>query len=171
MAHKKDNGTIKATSAPAPAGADDLAVLHPDVVVTIAGRQLTVREYGFLEGLRLRPMYQPLLNDLTDLLNEPEAPIAQITGALARHADLLVQLMAQAASCEIEFVEGLSDSDGQELMRVWWVVNCHFFLRQARDQLVTTRLAKAAHAGQIFTKNSSSTATRPSESDAIPSDN
>ncbi|MDF5999802.1 hypothetical protein P4050_15915 [Pseudomonas aeruginosa] len=49
---------------PAAQGADDLQILHPEREIEVAGRKLTVREYGFVEGLRLRPMIQPLLDDL-----------------------------------------------------------------------------------------------------------
>ena len=40
-----------APASDATATADDLAILHPDRTLTLGGRAITLREYGFFEGL------------------------------------------------------------------------------------------------------------------------
>ncbi|MFU4637262.1 hypothetical protein ACM71F_30855, partial [Pseudomonas aeruginosa] len=58
---------VERETQPAPAtdpGADDLQILHPERTLEVQGRMVTMREYGFVEGLKLRATMQPFLDDL-----------------------------------------------------------------------------------------------------------
>lgn len=170
MADKK-KGIIRAEpTQQTAAGADDLTILHPHQEVTIAGAAVTVREYSFVEGLRLLPKVQPLLDDLRELLqSEQAAPLTRIQNVLAAHADLTVQLIAQSADVEIDFVNGLDQIEGTKLMTVWWAVNSAFFLRKAVDAIIAQKLAASRRGGATSTPRSSATTTAQQTSDAIPS--
>lgn len=124
------------------AGADDLEVLHPERLLTIAGREITVREYGFVEGLRLLPVAEPIIASLQGDLSRGTPSFESIMGAIAQHADVAVRLMAIAADVDAEWIESLSQDEGQLLLMVWWSVNGPFYLRTA-----ATRQAVAARAG------------------------
>ena len=65
---------------PAEPGADDLQVLHPERSPIIAGRQVTVREYGFIEGLGLRPLAQPFLDELHERGGDHRVPVLPEVG-------------------------------------------------------------------------------------------
>lgn len=85
-------------------GADDLEILHPDRTVEIHGRTVTMREYGFVEGLKLRATMQPFLDDLHAMVVNDRGlpPLDRIIDVLASHHSLVVQLIAQAADVELE---------------------------------------------------------------------
>ena len=68
MARKKQADIVAPASAPAEVGADDLEVLHPDRTATIAGRAVTMREYGFIEGLKLAPLYKGIVDDIEQIM-------------------------------------------------------------------------------------------------------
>jgi hypothetical protein len=146
-----DQPLKKAAAKPAP-GDDDLEILHPEREPTIAGRQLVVREYGFVEGLKLRPLYAPMVETLKPVLAEGELnALEDVLDLLAEHADRLPELMAKACDQPTEWVAGLGHEDGHHLLLVWWGVNGPFFVRSAVGQLLNERLRAARCAGVTST--------------------
>lgn len=136
------------------AGVDDLEVLHPERLLTIAGREITVREYGFVEGLRLLPMAEPIIAGLQSGMGSGVPAFDSIMGIIAENADVAVRLMAAATDVEVKWIESLSQDDGQLLLMVWWSVNGPFYLRTA-----ATRAIVAARTGATSTPHSSESAT------------
>lgn len=132
----------KLRSKPKAAGADDLEVLHPERLLTIAGREVTVREYGFVEGLRLLKLAEPIIAGLQGDLSRGAPSFESIMGVVAEHADVAVQLIAVACDVDAEWIESLSQDEGHLLLMAWWGVNGPFYMRTA-----ATRLAVAARAG------------------------
>jgi len=152
------NGKTKSKSAP---GDDDLEVLHPERTKKIGGINVTVREYGWTEGLRLRPEIKPLMDDLTALMRDDVPGIDVIRALLGKHVDITTKLIAQAADVDLEFLDGLNTHDGELLENMWWSVNGAFFLRKAIDNLKEELLVKSLRDGLISTQNSSPAATEP----------
>jgi hypothetical protein len=149
---------------PADAGADDLEILHPEREATIAGRRLVVREYGFIEGLRLRPLMQSLLDDLHQLLEQggDAFTLEAIESVLGTHTDEVIELMAIAADVEPNWVATLNDQDGMHLLHLWWTVNGPFFVRRSIARLQAERVAAASRtAGATSTPPSSPADTEP----------
>jgi len=160
MARKKQADIVAPASAPAEVGTDDLEVLHPDRSTTIAGRAITMREYGFIEGLKLAPLYKGIVDDISQAVTiERSPPLEEIVALLAAHADHVEQLIAIAADVEVEWVRGLDDRNGMNLMYLWWIVNAPFFLRRVFDRIKANMVKAAVDAGATPTPSSSSTAT------------
>jgi|GEM_PF-398380 len=154
----------------APDGAEDLEILHPERIVTIGGRTLTVREYSFVEGLRLRPLYQPLLDALYETMQHGEVPRTdEVQAILAEHLDATLQLIAVAADTDVDYVSSLNLRDGNQLLDAWWGANGPFFLRNVFDRMMHQKILQKARAGQTPTNSSSSTDTTRSESATTPS--
>lgn len=152
MAAKVEPGKPRRKPAAKPAGDDDLEVLHPERQVSIAGRELVMREYGFVEGLKLRPLYAPLIETLKPVLAEAELPdLEQILDLLAEHAERLPQLMATACDQPLEWVTSLGHEAGHNLMLVWWGVNGPFFVRSAAGQLLSEKVREMRRAGATST--------------------
>ncbi|WP_420598640.1 DUF6631 family protein [Neptuniibacter sp.] len=152
---------------------DDLVILHPEQDVTIHGRKLTVREYGFVEGLKLRPLMKPLLDDLYQLQkNGHKIDLDATLDAVANHTDIITRLIATSAEVEAEWVAKLNDADGHLLFMTWWGVCGPFFVRKLSDRMMTDLLQlqaqKRALAGVTSTPPSSTTATAPTESEPTP---
>ncbi|CDF82150.1 hypothetical protein PKB_0782 [Pseudomonas knackmussii B13] len=160
---------VKAPVKSAPAdqvGADDLQVLHPERSLSIAGREITVREYGFVEGLGLRPLIQPFLDDLYALVNGRKGlpPLEEILGVLGKHSDLVAQLMAIAADVDPEWIHQLPSQQGNTLLYAWWTVNGPFFVGAVVDRIRGELAAEAqrkALAGPTSTQPSSSEGMEP----------
>jgi len=154
-----------------PAAADELDILHPERSARLGGRQITVREYGFVEGLRLRPLMQPFTDDLYRRMRDGQPlQYEQALDVMAAHIDVVLQLVAIAADVDLDFVQRLSDGDGELLLMLWWGANHPFFLRrvQARLQIEQLEAAAAGSAGAASTPSSSPTATTSASSAATP---
>ena len=102
MARRIDTARTVAGDTPAAVAdahvlAEQLGILYPEGTMTIAGRVVTIREYGYLEGLRLLPQVQPLTDALYALLDrEALAPPSAdaIAEVVAAHVDLVAALVA-----------------------------------------------------------------------------
>ncbi|HCL2876925.1 TPA: hypothetical protein N1953_001422 [Pseudomonas aeruginosa AC9A] len=145
-------------------GADDLEILHPDRTVEIHGRTVTMREYGFVEGLKLRATMQPFLDDLHAMVVNDRGlpPLDRIIDVLASHHSLVVQLIAQAADVELEWIEELPARPGKNLMFLWWIVNDPFFVGEVMDRISAERAELSSHAGPTPMPASSPEATAAS---------
>jgi hypothetical protein len=145
----KKKAPVAATAAP---GADDLAILNPNRDVKIAGRVITVREYGFIEGLALEPLIKPFVEDLYELMKDGRVVhLPEITVLLADHGDLIVDLMAKSCDVEAEWIRELNDSDGRDLMFMWWAVCNAFFTKRVIDRLRAQKAAERLLAGETST--------------------
>jgi hypothetical protein len=141
-------------------GQDDLAIMAPDMEVTIAGRTITVREYRFLDGLRVRARARALTKDLAALVAAGDTITEDIIDVLAKHEALVrVLIMESIGDGDTTWMDGLGAIDGQELIMTWWAVNGPFFVRQVAARLVEQGLAKKAFGGATLPPSSPSAAT------------
>jgi hypothetical protein len=153
-------------------GADDLQVLHPELPVkNVGGRDLVVREYGFIEGLRMRPIIEPMLHDMEALISLGTEPTNdQVLDLMGKHIDEFQELLAVASDTDVPFVGSLKQEDGARLADAWWLVNGPFYWRTAISRVAVARVrARAAKtAGATSTPPSSGTATESAISAATP---
>ncbi|WP_027489386.1 DUF6631 family protein [Rhodanobacter sp. OR92] len=142
-------------------GADDIAILHPERQQTIAGVAVTMREYGFIEGVQLAEPVRHVVDALSDVAFSGEllTPHA-LRPAFTQHLDDVITLMAAASDQPEAWVRGLNDADGQALMLLWWVTNADFFVRRVIEA-VTVRHMTQASVGQTPTPASSAPDTTP----------
>lgn len=166
MARKKQ-AVIKADSAAVAAtgsGEDDLQILHPERLATIAGRQVVVREYGFVEGLRLQGQFLPFADDLYACMKDTRsAELNEIIELIGRHADLVTELIAISADVEVDWVRRLNDTDGSNLLFLWWAVNAPFFVRRVFGRLSADLALAAQRVGATSMPSSSSMDTAPQQ--------
>ena len=145
----KKKAPAAANAAP---GADDLAILNPDRDAKIAGRAITAREYGFIEGLALEPAIKPFVDDLYALMEGGRVvEIDEITVLLGKHEKLIVDLMVQSYGVEEDWIRSLNDSDGREVMFLWWAVCQPFFTKRVIDRLRSRMAGKRLLAGGTST--------------------
>lgn len=144
--------------------AEATAILHPHRTVPIAGRTVTVREYGYVEGLALLPVCKPFLDALYAVAfrSGPPPAVDAIEEVMARHVLAVQWLIAQsittydpanpegfaaAVGANAKWIAGLDDVEGDLLTVVWWGVNKHFFTRRLhRRAEAETRAARSAGA-------------------------
>lgn len=124
--------------------AQDLADLVPERVVSIAGRAVTVRPFGFIEGIRLRPIVAPIVASLEAVAADPDAAgVDEMEALFSSNEAELVSLIAISSGLSEDDVRGLSDDDGQALLLAFWLVNKDFFLRRLMQRAVIQRARSA----------------------------
>jgi len=139
------------TQAPPDDGADDLEILHPEREIEIAGRAVTVREYGGVEGMRIAGQLAPVVHDLASLghadRNGDMLAYANLQVVFEKHIDAMLGLLAractpadatpaqrQACRAWIDSPE-VGDDALQSLLVIWWAVNGPFFVRRVVQTL------------------------------------
>lgn len=143
MSAPRSNAPVRNRAAePAEDPTPALEILHPERTATIAGRAIVVREYGFVESMRLHHLIQPILADLRTAVESGGVPtLDTVLGVLAAHGDAIVTLLACAADVEPEWVAGLSAPDGEALLYLWWGANGPFWLGGVVNRIAAERIA------------------------------
>lgn len=118
----------------------ELATLIPDGVVNLSADRVTVRPYGFMEGMQMDVLCGPLITDLQALFVDRDEDagdfsMAELSAVLGRHRDMVSEMIAAAVDRPLEWVRSLDDSDGQLLLLTWWAVNKDFFVRRLVQKL------------------------------------
>jgi hypothetical protein len=103
----------------ADASANDLEILYPERSVLVGGRLIKVREYSFLEGMRLAAAFSAQVQELK----------AALAGEAAGndHSPAIIHLLTLATGEDVMAVGGCSDAEYGALVRTWLEVNGHLF--------------------------------------------
>lgn len=150
-------------------GADnELDVLHPEQTLQVGGRTVTVREYSFVEGLRIEAKVRPLVQGLDAMAAEDGPAIDRLYALMAENHELVLELVAQACGQPLDWVRGLGDEDGQSLLMAWWSANARFFLRRLILRRAAEQEQSRARDGAPSSPRSSTTDTDGPTSDATP---
>jgi hypothetical protein len=165
-----------ASTSDATATADDLAILHPDRTLTLGGRAITLREYGFFEGLDVADRAAAFIADLILASDDGALRYAHVRRLFGRHRAVIPAIAAQAGDVEVAWLEALPPDDLELYLATWFAVNAAFFVREVLAELRETqlreaqRLAAGASAGAISSPDSPPPDTaRPTSSDDAPS--
>lgn len=103
----------------ADASANDLEILYPERSVLVGGRLFKVREYAFLEGMRLAATFS--------------AQVQALKAALAGeavgndHSPAIIHLLTLATGEDVMAVGGCSDAEYDALVRTWLELNGYLF--------------------------------------------
>jgi len=147
-------------------GSKDLGILNPDITLELAGRTVTVREPRFVQGLRIRAKAHELTRDLTASIKSGEGFTDDVLDVLAKHDELARELVCEVTEgADVDWIEGLSDADGEKLLLAWWTCCGPFFVRQiARrlaDEIRMQALVDSATAGATSSTPSPAPDTEP----------
>ena len=136
---------IAHTPAPEPSdAAEQLAQLHPDRSLTLGGRALTLREYGFFEGLDVADRAGAFIDDLIAMSEDGRLRYAQVRRLFGRHRAVVPMIAAQAADVEVAWFDTLADDELELYMATWFAVNAAFFVREVLAELRERRLLQDA---------------------------
>ena len=127
----------------AASAADELAVLHPDRTLPIGGRDVTIREYGFFEGLDVADRASAFIADLVAASEDGTLRYTQVRRLYGRHRAVIPVIAAQAADVEVEWLQALQADDLELYLATWFAVNAAFFVREALAELRETGLREA----------------------------
>lgn len=135
MARIQKKPQAKASDVENASASDGLAALHPNLTSTIAGREITVREYSFFESLEVAHKASALISDVADMLQNATLSYTTIRRLFGVHRDVVVALIAQSASVDKEWILGLQPLDAEILTSTWFSVNSGFFIHEAAVDL------------------------------------
>lgn len=129
--------------------AEQLAELHPELSLTIAGRPLVLREYGFYEGLEVAHKAQALIADMHQLCRDGALRFDRIRRLLGVHRQVVIPIAAQSAGVDPEWVAGLEGNDAETFLSAWFGVNAGFFVHEVVVEMREERVlaAMTAQAG------------------------
>lgn len=139
----------------------ELTVLHPEGQAMIGRRAVVVREYGYIEGMRIQPALRPFLEALYLAHTKAGAPptAEDVADIIAVHLVTVQWLVAQAITPvndedpqaflddvaeAAKWIAGLGDVEGERLLTLWWGTNSGFFTRRLRRVAVTAAQERAA---------------------------
>lgn len=113
-----------------PSAADDIAALQPDASLTLAGRRITIREYGYFEGLKVAHIAAGFIADMHVMCADGDLRFARVRRLFGVHEAAVLAIAAQAADVEPEWVRSLKADDAETFMSTWFAVNVGFFVRE-----------------------------------------
>jgi hypothetical protein len=145
--------------------AEDLQALQPDATLTIAGRAITIREYGLWEGLRVAALAKALIADMYDIAANGDLTYTAARHLFGKHQDVVIEISALAANVEPEWVATLKAADGELFLSTWLVVNGSFF---GRELAVAAQVARVARA--TASRSTGSSFDSPTPGSAITTD-
>ena len=126
---------------------NDAEILFPNAEITVKGETITVKEFSFIQGMKINAMARPMINDLGHFFSDEDADFSSMSVVFDNHAELLIHLMSVSTEKPIEWFETLSDSEGQSLLMTFWSVNKSFFInRLLLKSMETQQQAKASQA-------------------------
>lgn len=161
VAEKKKPAAAENSSAAA------LAIISPDLPLTLAGRAIVVREYGFFEGLAVAHRAEGFIADMHNMCRGGELRYDRIRRLFGVHRDVVIEIAAQAADVEPEWVAALKGSDAESFMSAWFSVNASFFVHEV---IVEMREERQRQALGSTGASSSSASLRPGSGTSIASD-
>lgn len=147
MAEKLPRAGEMPASPPASSEPDDagLDVLVPDVTTTIAGREVTFREYGVLEGMQVVGAAEAFIADLVERCRGGEFSYGRVRPVIGQHIDTVVALVARSTGQPEAWIRGITDRQQIEsLLMTWFGVNAGFFVREVVAALQLELLERAA---------------------------
>ncbi len=153
-----------ALAADAPDAADQLAQLHPDRSLTLGGRALTIREYGFFEGLDVADRAGAFIEDLIAMSEDGRLRYAQVRRLYGRHRSVVPMIAAQAADVEVAWFDTLADDELELYMATWFAVNAGFFVREVLAELRERSLLQVAAQTSASTGSTASSDSPPADS-------
>ncbi len=142
--------------------ASELDVLAGQQQGPLGGKIITVREYGFFEAARILQTAAPLVADLQPLFEGADPPsMLQVMDALVSHPDLIRHLLACSIAAppadakdhaaevreQEAWLETLNETDGEQILLLWWQANSSFFLRRLLRNAVSQKAALSATGG------------------------
>lgn len=161
---------------PKQASADDLDILHPERTETIAGIVVTMREFTFVEGLRVNALGKPFIDDLYRAFSQGDPDYETVLALVGVHYEAVLVMVAMAADVDPAWVRALPPEDGELILALWWGANAGFFGRAIVRRAAVAREVQALvqeipPLGQMFTPPSSNEATPSPTSGDTPSAN
>jgi Family of unknown function (DUF6631) len=110
---------------------DQLNIMFPDRDIQLSGEPFTVREFSYIESIKLASKSVGLINSLAGILSDQSTvKLSDVETAIADNIEDWIFLLAASIGEEPDFVAQLDDKAGTVLSMAFWEVNGPFLLRR-----------------------------------------
>ena len=125
---------------------NEAEILFSEQQLEIKGEKLTVREFSFIEGLRVNQMVRPFIKSMRHVFTEEDkdSDFSSMSAVFSDHMDVLIDLMSISTGQPVEWFSTLSDTEGQTLLMAFWSVNKAFFINRLLIQGMRNQQASAS---------------------------
>ena len=125
---------------------NEAEILFSEQQLEIKGEKLTVREFSFIEGLRINQMVRPFIKSMRHVFTEEDkdSDFSSMSAAFSDHMDVLIELMSISTGKPVEWFSTLTDTEGQTLLMAFWSVNKAFFINRLLIQGMGNQQASAS---------------------------
>jgi len=147
--------------------AEELAVLHPDRTITVGGRSITIREYGFFEGLDVADRASAFIADLIAATEDGRLRYAQVRRLFGRHRSVVPVIAAQAGDVEVGWLDTLAADELELYLATWFATNAAFFVREVLAEVREAQLLAAAPLADGASAGAHSSSDSPPPDSAI----
>lgn len=143
------------------------SILHPERSRKIGGRLVEMREYGYIEGMRVQAAGAVFLDDLFGLFPREGLPPTDVAidAVIARHITVVHWMMAQAMTPwnddlqvfgdavreNTDWIARLDYEPGAALKDLWWEANAGFFFRLLKSRMEAARATEHLSASAVST--------------------
>ncbi len=111
--------------------ANEAEILFPEMSVVINDEPVVVKEFSFIQGMKVNAMAKPFIKGLSVFFSDGEdVDFSAMSVVFDSHVSTLIELMAISTGKPVEWFETLSDTDGQSLLMAFWSVNRNFFINR-----------------------------------------
>lgn len=141
--------------------AEALQALKPDAPLSVAGRKVTVREYGYFEGLEVAHRAAPFIADMHAICADGDLRYTRIRRLFGVHQEVVCAIAAQAADVDTDWVRGLKGNDAEIFMSTWFAVNSAFFVHE-----VVVEMREARQRAAMSSTGSTSSPVSPAPASA-----
>ena len=107
----------------------DAEILHPDRVIEIGGREVTVREFSFRDSLDLGPLLSSMLSDIDNAVGDG-TDLSGLFEAFYAHPDALEAVLLKCTGQDKEWIDSLTSEEGEMIVMSMFEVNGPFFVRR-----------------------------------------
>lgn len=127
---------------------NNLEVLLPEITLNLQGREVTVREYSFVQGMRVDALAKSIYDGLERLFlsgdplrdsDKAELILDELQSVWGADPELMTRLLAMSTGEPEAWIDSLPDLAGQTLLMSWWTVNRHFFVRRLAKRMAARR--------------------------------
>ena len=147
--------------------ADELALLHPDRTITVGGRSIMLREYGFFEGLDVADRASAFIADLVAASGEGTLRYAQVRRLFGRHRAVIPVIAAQAGDVEVGWLDTLAADELELYLATWFATNAAFFVREVLAEVREAQLLAAQPLADHASAGAHSSSDSPPQDSAM----
>jgi hypothetical protein len=123
--------TLAASAAVDTTAAEQLAEMIANRKLDIGGRNVTIHEYTFFEGLEVANDASDFIADLSIKIKEGSLRYSQVRRLYGKHSAQVKLIAARAGDVEVSWLEGLTRDESETYMATWFAVNSAFFVLEA----------------------------------------